>query len=197
MDNSTFMTEDLIYPQSTFLSKETHAKEQFIIGESTKPQARIAAMLSVEENIMPLSWHMPVSKSPFRYGVAIRKENYSHTLVSQHQEFALNFLNFTYFQSYHDGGSVHGKGIDKFTLCNLTPKEPLLISSKLIEESYMIYECRVKERLSFGDHDIFIADVLTVLHKKDEEYQPTLFLGKGVYETTSGNPFRAQRTDHV
>jgi len=168
-------------------------KSSFMLDASSYPQPRVAAMLTVENNLMPLSWHMPVSKSPFCYAVAIRKENYSHELVTKNREFALNFLNFTYFQTYEDCGNVHGQDVDKFARSGLTPKAPMFIKSTLIEESYMIYECRLKEVLNFGDHDIFIADVLGILNKKEGYHQPTLFLGKGRYETVTGNPITALR----
>lgn len=165
----------------------------FKLGEAPYPQPRIATMLSVGDNFMPLSWHMPVSKSPFRYAVAIREENYSHQLVKKYREFALNFLNYTYYQTYADAGAVHGDQVDKFALTGLTKKEAEFIQAPLIEEAYMIYECRLFDIQRFGDHDLFIADVLAVHSRQEEFHQSTLFLGRGHYETTTGNPIQASR----
>jgi flavin reductase (DIM6/NTAB) family NADH-FMN oxidoreductase RutF len=70
---------------------------------------------------------------------------------------------------------------------NIMPlsKEPRLIKSKLIEEAYMIYECLVIDMLNYGDHDIFIAEVKCIHNKDDKEVLPTLFMGRGRYETIS------------
>lgn len=149
-------------------------------------QARLTALLSVENNFMPLSWHMPVSKSPLRYAVCVRDENHSHKLLQVHKEFALNFLDFSYIEAYDKSACMHGG--DKFSAANLRPKNAQTINTTLIEEAYMIYECKVVEILNYGDHDVFIADVTLIHNKEVAEVSPTLFLGKGYYDTTHKNP---------
>lgn len=154
-------------------------------------QARPTALLSVENNFMPLSWHTPISKSPLRYAVCVRDENKSYELLHKNREFALNFLNFLYIEAYDKSGSNHGG--DKFSETNLTQKKAQSIKSTLIEEAYMIYECKVIDILNYGDHDIFIADVVLIHNKEIEDVSPTLFLGQGYYDTTSKNPQRILR----
>lgn len=41
------------------------------LDEKCHIQPRPTALLTCGNNIMPLSWHMSVSRSPFRYGVAV------------------------------------------------------------------------------------------------------------------------------
>jgi len=161
------------------------------LDPSCHPQARLTALLSVADNFMPLSWHMPISKSPFRYAVSIRDENKSYEILHKTKEFALNFLDYTYIETLRRSGSMHGG--DKFAQTNLTPKKAETIGATLIEEAYMIYECKVIDILNYGDHDIFISEV-TIIHNKDvKDIEPTLFLGKGYYETISKNPHRFTR----
>lgn len=157
-------------------------------------QPRLSALLTCVDNIMPLSWHMPVSKSPLRYAICVRDENYSHDLLHINKHFALNFLDYDYVSTYDTTGAVHGKGIDKFKLANLTRKKAEHIRTTLIEESYMIYECKVVDILNYGDHDIFIADVLCI-HNKEQENKPkaTLFLGNGYYDTPKAQAKRVER----
>jgi flavin reductase (DIM6/NTAB) family NADH-FMN oxidoreductase RutF len=56
----------------------------------------------------------------------------------------------------------------------------------------MIYECKVVEVVNFGDHDVFIADVLCIHNRPQEHVKPALFLGRGYYATTQ-EPKRAER----
>ena len=35
------------------------------------------ALLTVGENFLPLAWWTPISKSPFRFLIAVERENYS------------------------------------------------------------------------------------------------------------------------
>lgn len=163
------------------------------LDEQCHAQPRTTALLTCGNNIMPLSSHMPVSKSPFRYAVAVRKENYTHHLLKRHREFALNFLDFSHQDAYQMSGELHGEDIDKFKRCGLTPKQAITIETTLIQEAYMIYECTLLDIISYGDYDLFISDVNIILNKDIKTVKPTLFLGKGYYDTLTGEPIRMQR----
>jgi flavin reductase (DIM6/NTAB) family NADH-FMN oxidoreductase RutF len=167
------------------------------LDEKCHSQPRIAALLTCADNIMPLAWHMPVSKSPFRYAVAVRSENYTHGLITKNKEFALNFLDISYQHAYQICGEVHGENIDKFELSGLHKRSASSIESTLIDEAYMIYECTLVDIINYGDHDIFIADVNLILNKETTDVEPTLFMGKGYYDTVKGEPIRLKRSMNV
>jgi len=168
----------------------------FSLDEQCHAQPRLSALLTCGSNIMPLSWHMPVSKAPFRYAIAVRNENHSHELLKKNREFALNFLDISYQHAYQISGEVHGEHINKFDLCKLTSKKAMTIDTDLIQEAYMIYECTLIDIISYGDHDLFIADVNAILNKKKNNINPTLFLGKGYYDTLSANPIRMEKSPY-
>jgi len=50
----------------------------------------------------------------------------------------------------------------------LTPGKAEIVSAPIIEESPLCIECRVKEIISLGSHDMFIADVVNI--KAEENY---------------------------
>ncbi len=166
------------------------------LDERCHAQPRLTPLLTCADNIMPLSWHMPVSKSPFRYAIAVREENHSHQLLKENEEFALNFLDISYQHAFEASGKLHGGNVDKFELCGLNPKQALTIGASLIEEAYMIYECTLIDIVSYGDHDLFIGDVNIILNTETKAVEPTLFLGKGYYDTLTGHPIRTQRSDN-
>ena len=58
-----------------------------------------------------------------------------------------------------------------------------VVSAPLIEESPLCIECRVKEILSLGSHDMFIADVVNV--RADDKY---LNPDTGKFELSQSNP---------
>ena len=163
------------------------------LDSSCHAQVRPTALLTCKDNIMPLSWHIPVSREPFMYAICVRDENYSYDLLHQHKEFALNFLDISYIEVFDKMAQVHGKDIDKFKMSGLSKKEATFIKSSLIQEAYMIYECSVVDILNYGDHDVFVAKVECIHNTQDKNISPTLFMGKGMYETTSKNPSRVKR----
>ena len=56
----------------------------------------------------------------------------------------------------------------KFEEMHLTPGKASIVQAPIIEESPLCIECRIKEIISLGSHDMFIADVVNV--KADEKY---------------------------
>ena len=65
-------------------------------------------------------------------------------------------------------GVRSGKDFSKFDEMKLTPGKVSIVQVPIIEESPLNIECRVREILSLGSHDMFIADVVNV--KADEKY---------------------------
>lgn len=65
-------------------------------------------------------------------------------------------------------GVRSGKDFSKFDEMKLTPGKASIVRVPIIEESPLNIECRVREILSLGSHDMFIADVVNV--KADEKY---------------------------
>jgi len=80
-------------------------------------------------------------------------------------------------------GVRSGKNYHKFKEMNLTPGHCAVVKAPLIEESPLCIECRVKEIISLGSHDMFIADVVNV--KADERY---LNPETGKFELAEANP---------
>ena len=50
----------------------------------------------------------------------------------------------------------------------LTPGKASVVNAPLVEESPLCIECRVKEIVSLGSHDMFIADVVNI--RADERF---------------------------
>lgn len=59
-------------------------------------------------------------------------------------------------------GVRSGKDYNKFEEMHLTPGKSTVVSAPLIKESPLCIECRVKEIMALGSHDMFIADVVNV-----------------------------------
>ena len=55
-----------------------------------------------------------------------------------------------------------GRDGDKFEATGLTPADALEIEAPLIAECVAHIECGVAERLTLGDHDLFVGSVLAV-----------------------------------
>ena len=154
------------------------------LEEATHAQPRVTALLACQNNLMPASWHMPISKSPFRYAVAVREENYTHQLIETYKSFTLNFLPFEYFETVNALGESHGNQEDKLTRSGLEIQTHDTMGNVLLSASDFIYECEICDSYKNGDHTIFIADVKAIHINAKQSNEAMLFLGRGRYTTT-------------
>lgn len=60
-------------------------------------------------------------------------------------------------------GVRSGNDYDKWKETGLTPVKGVKVGCPYIDESPLNIECRVKEIVKLGSHDMFIADVVNVL----------------------------------
>ena len=153
------------------------------LEEATHSQPRVTTLLACQDNLMPASWHMPISKSPFRYAVAVREENFTHQLIQEHKSFTLNFLPFENFETVNLMGKLHGDMDDKLVKSGLETKGKDINDNVLLSASDFIYECKVCDTYKNGDHTIFIADVVKIHVNDKQSESPMLFSGRGQYAT--------------
>jgi flavin reductase (DIM6/NTAB) family NADH-FMN oxidoreductase RutF len=164
------------------------------LKESGHAQPRVTAVLSCGSNLMALSWHMPISKEPFRYAIAMREENYTHTLLENRSTFALNFLHFDTVEAIDLTGRHHGDAVDKLELSGLKTSECDAMGNLLLDDADFIYSCRIIDSYKNGDHTIFIAEVPEIRVNDTQSQRPTLFLGKGRYATMTP-PVQLEKTE--
>lgn len=164
---------------------------------STLPsQPRVAAILSCQNNIMALSWHMPISREPFRYAIAVREENHTHSLLVEYGSFTLNFLPFSFYDEIDKAGRTHGDEIDKFSVSTLTCDVVDPNGNRIIDQADYVYECSIIDTYQNGDHTIFAADVRAIHINENMNAHLALFLGHGEYATASAHS-RVRQSSHV
>ena len=95
-------------------------------------------------------------------GIAVRKATYSHGLISQSGEFAINLPTTKLIDQVDYCGCVSGRQADKFAESGLTAVSAVHIRPPLIEECPVNLECKVLSIQEVGDHDLFLGEVLEV-----------------------------------
>lgn len=134
------------------------------------------------ENAMTAAWHSPVSFSPPLYGIFISPKRFTHQLILGSHEFCLNFLTLEKAEIAAKIGGSKGAETDKLSLLNIKKEKALKVNAPILQDSYVSLECRVKERRPYGDHDLFVGEVLVTHFFKD------LFLPKGIIDLKKVNP---------
>ncbi|MCD8293096.1 MAG: flavin reductase family protein [Prevotellaceae bacterium] len=115
-----------------------------------------------EYNVLTVAWTGTVCSNPPMCYVSVRPERYSHDIILRNMEFVINLTTTGMARATDWCGVRSGRDYNKFKEMGLTPGKCTVVSAPLIEESPLCIECRVKEVLSLGSHDMFIADVVNV-----------------------------------
>ncbi|MDR1645222.1 MAG: flavin reductase family protein [Tannerellaceae bacterium] len=121
-----------------------------------------------EYNIITASWVGTLCTNPPMCYISIRPERNSASIIKKNMEFVINLTTRSLAYATDWCGVVSGKDHRKFEAMNLTPGKALIVSAPTIEESPLSIECRVREILSLGSHEMYIADVVNIL--ADEQY---------------------------
>lgn len=127
------------------------------------PAAMISCGSSEEEyNIFTASWVGTICTNPPMCYVSIRPERHSYSIIKRNMEFVINLTTEELAHATDWCGVRSGKEYNKFKEMDLTPERSSVVSVPGIKESPLNIECKVKEILSLGSHDMFIADVVNV-----------------------------------
>ncbi|NMA34381.1 MAG: flavin reductase family protein [Clostridiaceae bacterium] len=113
-------------------------------------------------NIITVAWAGTVNSEPPLVSISVRKERYSHKLIKEKGQFAINLTTEKLAFATDLCGVKSGRDVDKFQLAGLTAKKTSVIDVPIIEESPVALECVVKSVLELGSHDMFIAEVVAV-----------------------------------
>ena len=121
-----------------------------------------------EYNIITVAWAGTICTNPAMCYISVRPERHSYPILKRNMEFVINLTTKSMAFATDWCGVRSGKDYNKFEEMKLTPGKAKIVSAPIIEESPLCIECRVKEIISLGSHDMFIADVVNV--QADDKY---------------------------
>jgi len=118
-------------------------------------------------NIITLAWVGVVNSDPPMIGISIRPERYSHACVKRSREFVVNLPSEEMVRKVDACGVLSGKETDKFSSMGWKQVPAQKVKPPLIDECCVQMECKVKEVISLGSHDLFLGQIVA-LHVKEE-----------------------------
>lgn len=126
--------------------------------------AAIATCGSVDaSNMLTVAWTGTICTNPPMLYISVRPERFSYNMIKASMEFTLNLTTAAMARATDLAGVRSGRDVDKWELTGLTPSPGCVNACPVIAESPVSIECRVKEILHLGSHDMFIADVVNVM----------------------------------
>lgn len=114
-------------------------------------------------NIITVGWTGITNTIPPKTYISLRPERYSYPLIRESGVFSVNLTNAPLVRAADLCGVRSGKDLDKFAAAGLTAKPGPETGCPVIAESPLSMECRVTNVLPMGSHDMFLADIVSVL----------------------------------
>lgn len=113
-------------------------------------------------NLFTASWVGTICTNPPMCYVSIRPERHSYDLIKKQMSFGLNLTTVGMAKETDWCGVVSGRDHKKFEETGLTVEPASCIAAPLVAESPISLECKVREIIPLGSHDMFIAEVVNV-----------------------------------
>lgn len=113
-------------------------------------------------NVLTVAWTGIICTQPPVTYISLRRERYSYDIIRQSGEFVINLPTAELVRVIDLCGVKSGRNTDKLALTGLKAAPSAAVSAPLIVQSPVNIECRVREVIPFGTHDMFIADIVGV-----------------------------------
>jgi flavin reductase (DIM6/NTAB) family NADH-FMN oxidoreductase RutF len=155
--------------------------------------ALIGAKAKEHTNFMACAWHSALSFDPPLFGVLISKKRFTHQVIAEAKEFTVNFIRAEQALLSAQYGRKSGFDLVKTEKFPVKLMPSRIIQSPVIGDAYICFECRLIEIRTYGDHDLFVGEVLAI-HEEENGFNeqgvldpnrihPLLYLGSDVYCT--------------
>ena len=115
-----------------------------------------------ESNLLTVAWAGTVCSTPPMLSISVRAERYSHPMIVESGEFVVNLPTEGLVRETDEAGVRSGKDMDKWQTLHLQTDEGTVLSTPMIQECPVNMECKVRQILPLGSHDMFIAEILAV-----------------------------------
>lgn len=113
-----------------------------------------------KENVFTVGWIGTVCTKPPMLSISIRPERLSYEYIKETMEFTVNLPSIDMTKAVDYCGVRPGRKFDKIKEMNFTMRKGSNVDVSYIDECPISIECKVKNIIPLGTHDLFIADVV-------------------------------------
>ncbi len=120
-----------------------------------------------EANLITIAWTGIINSEPPYTYVCVRKERYSHSIISKEKEFVINLTTKDLLYATDFCGVKSGADMDKFKEVGLTKEAASIVGCPMVAEAPVSLECKVFDVQEFPTHDMFLAEIVAVQARED------------------------------
>lgn len=113
-----------------------------------------------KDNVFTVAWTGTICTKPPMLSISIRPERLSYEYIKETMEFTVNMPHRKQTRETDFCGVRSGRQLDKIKECGFTMVEGKDVNVPFIKECPVNIECKVKQIIPLGTHDIFLAEVV-------------------------------------
>lgn len=113
-----------------------------------------------KENVFTVAWTGTICTKPPMLSISVRPERLSYEYIKETMEFVVNMPSSNLVKALDYCGVKTGRKNNKIKEMNFTMKQCDKINVSYIDECPVSIECKVREIIPLGSHDLILADVL-------------------------------------
>ncbi len=113
-------------------------------------------------NVLTLAWAGTVNTNPPMVSISIRPERHSYEIIKRTGEFVINLTTEAMVFETDYCGVKSGRDENKFEAMKLETEPAEIVKAPLLKASPVNIECKVRQIMPLGSHDMIIADVVAV-----------------------------------
>ena len=174
------------------------------IGKFSQHYPKVAVIVTASAQgrnaAMTAAWHSSISIKPPLYGIAIAPKRFTYQLITESQEFGINFITSEKAFLAAAIGGTSGHQMDKFERLNIKKEQPRKTTAPILKDAYAAYECKLVDSKPYGDH-IWVVGEIVAVHFLEEAFtpaevldldkiKPLLYLGSDLYVSTDKSSIR-------
>lgn len=126
------------------------------------PAALVSCGTMENPNALTVAWTgITCSDPPMTY-ISVRPERYSYEIIKNSGEFVINLTTGAMARATDFCGVRSGREMDKLAAAGLTVEPANAVSAPVITQSPLSLECRVRQIIPLGSHDMFLAEIVAV-----------------------------------
>lgn len=134
------------------------SKNEAIIQSSPLPFVLVTSIDENERpNVIGVSWVTITSWDPWLFAISIGPERYSHRCIDHAGEFVINYPSEGLAKAAWKCSTQSGEKVDKVKKFDIETIPSLKVKPPRIKDSTVCIECKVVDRLTTGDHTIFVG----------------------------------------
>lgn len=126
------------------------------------PAVMVSCGTTEKANVFTAAWTGILCTRPAVTYISVRPSRYSYGIIKETGEFAINLTTSKMVRETDFCGMKSGRDMDKIKKCGLHTAPSFRINAPIISESPLSLECKVKDIIPLGSHDMFIADIIAV-----------------------------------